>query len=261
MQKGRRPLLHSFTFNGINSRSYCELFVSGGGTFNAPERDIESIPIPGRNGELTIDNGRYKNVELEYNGWIAKNFKENSRKARSWLCGSLGYCRLEDDYNPDEFRRARFINGLEFRTLPDHVAGVTTIRFDCMPQRWLKSGEEAIEIQNGGVLINPTQFEALPIIEIIDNEMASWELTVSNGQLNRKISFNKEETVAVSKVVIDCEYKFASNGDTVSLNRMTSGPFPVLYGGFDEESKVNTISWIGLSSNAKVIVIPRWWTL
>lgn len=151
--------MHSFTFNGKNSREYCELFVSGGDTFNAPSRDIESIPIPGRNGELTIDHGRYLNTELIYSGWIAKDFFENARKARNWLCSTRGYKRLEDDYHTDEFRMARFIDGLQFNTIAGHVAGGLDIRFDCMPQRWLKSGE--VPVDGSG---SDDVFEAAPVI-------------------------------------------------------------------------------------------------
>lgn len=131
--------------------------VSGSGAFNAPERDVSVISIPGRNGDLIIDNGRYKNIKVEYPGFIAKNFQQNARGARSWLTSPLGYKRLEDDYNPDEFRLARFIDGLEFEMLGENEAGETTVTFDCLPQRFLKSGEEenTISGENGPVYGNP----------------------------------------------------------------------------------------------------------
>ena len=46
-----------FIFNGFRSSDYGVL-ISGDQTFNAPARDIDEIEIPGRDGVLTLDNGR-----------------------------------------------------------------------------------------------------------------------------------------------------------------------------------------------------------
>ena len=48
------------------------VYISGKRVFDAPERDTESIKIPGRNGELTVDNGRYNNLELTYPAFIIR---------------------------------------------------------------------------------------------------------------------------------------------------------------------------------------------
>ena len=52
-----------FTFNGINSADY-GCYVADANQFDAPARDVESVNIPGMNGSLTIDNGRYLNMTL-----------------------------------------------------------------------------------------------------------------------------------------------------------------------------------------------------
>ena len=54
-----------FIYDGKNSKDY-GVYISGMQTYNAPERDVTSLEIPGRNGELTIDNGRYKNINITY---------------------------------------------------------------------------------------------------------------------------------------------------------------------------------------------------
>lgn len=44
--------------------------ISGYGTYGAPERDVEMVAIPGRNGDLIFDNGRFTNAEVYYDiGW------------------------------------------------------------------------------------------------------------------------------------------------------------------------------------------------
>ena len=55
---------------------------------------------------------------------------------RNYLCSKKGYCRLTDDYNPDEFRQAIYKSGLEVS--PAQLkAGEFEIIFDCKPQRYL----------------------------------------------------------------------------------------------------------------------------
>ena len=235
--------MHSFTFNGINSRDYCELFVSGGGTFNAPERDIESVSVPGRNGELTVDNGRYKNISVEYPAWIAHDFARNAAKARAWLTSQKGYKRLEDDYAPQEYRMARFVNGLEFSTIAGHVAGATTIKFDCMPQRFLKSGEETVLFSlPSGVIINPTMFDSEPIITVSGS--GSGSLTINGSAITL--------SDIVDYVVLNSEIKRAYKDLTPKDDTMV-GTFPIFIPG------ENTISFSGNITGLSVV--PRWWTL
>ena len=53
------------------------VYISGNGTYNAPARDVKSVAIPGRNGELTLDNGRFKNVTVKYPAFIVEDFGRN----------------------------------------------------------------------------------------------------------------------------------------------------------------------------------------
>ena len=240
--------MHSFSYKGHNSRDYCKLFVSGGGTFGSPERDIESIPIPGRNGELTIDNGRYKNVAVEYSGWIAENFESNIVKARQLLCyGEGGYYRLEDDYHPDEFRMARFVGPLEVQGIAssgDYLAGALRIKFDCMPQRFLKSGEEVITLTNasGTNVINPTSMPALPLITV----HGSGEGTIIHN-LSTEITIGNID----GSVTMDSEIKRAYKNN-VPKDDTVSGFFV-----FDR--RTNYIQFSG--GITSIEIIPRWWRL
>ena len=43
------------TYSGKSSADY-GVWVSGGGTFDAPSRDVQTVSVPGRNGDLTFDN-------------------------------------------------------------------------------------------------------------------------------------------------------------------------------------------------------------
>lgn len=154
-------------FDGESSRNY-GVYITGEAVYNAPVRDVEMIKIPGRNGEFALDNGRFENIEVTYPaGIFADNeadFAEAISDFRNFLASRTGYCRLEDDYNPTEYRMAVYKSGLDVdaKVLK---AGEFDITFDCKPQRWLKDGETAITMASGDTLTNPTLFESSPLLE------------------------------------------------------------------------------------------------
>ena len=139
-------------FDGQSSGDY-GVYISGAGTFNAPEREVEMVSIPGRNGDLALDKGRFENVEGTYKAGLFGVDEIDFAKAisdfRNFLCSRKGYVRLEDDYNPDEYRMAVYKDGLDVDA-KQLKAGEFDIVFDCKPQRWLKSGEEVVTIGEWG---------------------------------------------------------------------------------------------------------------
>lgn len=155
-------------FDGESSRDY-GVYITGEAVYNAPERDIEMISIPGRSGAFALDKGRFENIEVRYPaGLFADNerdFAEAISDFRNFLCSKKGYCRLTDDYNPDEYRLAIYKSGLEV-TPAMLRGGEFEIVFDCKPQRYLMSGESPIEVSNNEVIFNPTLFEAHPLLEV-----------------------------------------------------------------------------------------------
>jgi len=161
-------LYKGFTFDGIDSRDY-GVYISGDAVFDSPERDVEMIEIPGRNGSFALDKGRFGNITVSYPAGLfgedEASFREGIRALRNALASRKGYCRLEDDYNPNEYRMAVYKKGLEVD--PALLkAGEFTIEFDCMPQRWLKSGETAVSVASGGQITNPTLFESHPLLQV-----------------------------------------------------------------------------------------------
>lgn len=229
-------------YNGVSSKDY-GLYLTGSGVYNAPERDIDTVEIPGRNGSLTIDNGRYKNVTQSYEAFIHKNFAKNAEGVRAWLLSATGYHRLEDTYDPEHFRLARFAGPLEFTVRALCTGAETQLLFDCDPRRFLKSGEATVEVADATTINNPTPFDALPLLTIYGSGAGS--ITVS-GEL---ISISSIDEY----ITLDCEqqnaYKGAENKNvTVSLTE-----FPVLRPG------ENTISISGGVS--RIEITPRWWTL
>ena len=158
----------SLRFDGEDSRDY-GVYITGEAVFNSPERDVEMISIPGRNGEYARDLGRFTNIEVTYPAGLVgvdeADFADAIADFRNMLGSRVGYCRLEDDYNPGEYRMGVFKAGLEV-TPANLKSGEFTITFNCKPQRWLTSGEAAVALTSGDTINNPTLFDARPMLQV-----------------------------------------------------------------------------------------------
>ena len=175
----------SLTFDGKTSREY-GVYITGQAVFNAPERDVEMVEIPGRNGAFALDHGRFQNIEVTYPaGIFAENdadFAQAISDFRNWLCSRQGYVKLTDDYNPNEYRMAIYKSGLEVNA-EQLEAGEFEIVFECKPQRFLTSGDTAVAITSGDDITNPTLFDASPLLEVTGHGGISWDsqtISVSN---------------------------------------------------------------------------------
>lgn len=157
----------ALTIDGQSSRDY-GVYITGEAVYNAPEREVEMVTIPGRSGQLALDKGRFENIEVTYPaGIFADNeadFAEAISEFRNFLCSRGGYVRIQDEYNPNEYRMGVYKSGLEV-TPALLKAGQFDIVFDCKPQRWLTDGETAVTVEDGDVLTNPTLFESSPLLE------------------------------------------------------------------------------------------------
>lgn len=229
-------------FNNKSSAD-CRIQVAHPPGYAYPERDYTITHIPGRNGDIIQDNGCYKNVERTYEvSFDAPNedFATYANAVSAWLHSTTGYARLEDSYEPNYYRMATYQESNIFENLYNK-AGTATIVFECKPQRFLKTGDNIITIQNSLTIMNPTGFEAYPLFKVTGT---SGVLTV-NGD---SITFSSIDGF----VMLDCELQDAYR-ENINKNSTISGTFPVLKTGS------NTISWTGDISS--VTMKPRWWTI
>ena len=136
---------NNLIFGGIDSADY-NVWISGSDAFSAPERDVEYVSVPGRNGDLVIDNGKWNNIRITYPAFIPKGFESQIDNFRSEMMKLTGYHRLEDSYHPDEFRMASFSYGISPSRIGAFLRnGEFPLTFNCKPQRFLKSGETPIQ--------------------------------------------------------------------------------------------------------------------
>lgn len=234
----------AFSFGGKSCREF-GVICSGSGTYGAPERDVESVEVPGRSGALLLDRGRWKNIKVTYPCFIVRDFAASMAELRAWLLSRRGYQRLEDGYDPAHYRLAQFCAALSPEVAAGGRAANFDVTFDCKPQRYLVSGETAVRLSNGGALTNPTLFDARPQITLTGSGAG----TLTVGTVTVTVKSMPEGTL-----VLDCEAQDARGSAGGSLNHTVSAAeFPVLRPGG------TSISWTG--SIESVSVIPRWWTL
>ena len=229
-------------FNNKSSAD-CRIQVAHPPGYAYPERDYTITHIPGRNGDIIQDNGCYKNVERTYEVSFDapdEDFATYANAVSAWLHSTTGYARLEDSYEPNYYRMATYQESNIFENLYNQ-AGTATIVFECKPQRFLKTGDNIIAIQNSLTIMNPTGFEAYPLFKVTGT---SGVLTVNGNS----ITFSSIDNF----VMLDCELQDAYK-ENINKNSTISGTFPVL------KSGSNTISWTGGISS--VTMKPRWWTI
>ena len=170
------------SYNGVDLREY-GLYTNGNKVFSSPKKNYTKVSVPGR-GDLFFWDGTYSNVDVEYSSILLptpifnsnsfeSKFRNNTIDIKSVLLSAEGYVRIEDTYNPDEFRLGVFEGPLDI----DAVllsAGNATLKFNCKPERFLFSGEEEIALtySDGFIdrdyvsLSNPTSFISKPLITI-----------------------------------------------------------------------------------------------
>lgn len=227
------------TFNGKSFRDF-NTFWDGGELFTTPQKDVTFYTVPGRNGDLSISNNRYNNIERNINCFIRDNFRENYTALVNFLLSQEGYKRFESTKEPDVFQMAQFLSEIEPTTGAFLKYGSFTLTFNFKPQKWLKSGENAIYINNNLTINNPTNQIALPLIKV----QGTGSITINDSVLT--LANNTSETV------IDCETQDCYEG-TINRNSDLS-----IVGGFPVLKKENQITVSGFAS---CVIIPRWWRL
>lgn len=215
----------SLRFDGEDSRNY-GVYITGEAVFNSPERDVEMISIPGRNGEYARDLGRFTNIEVTYPAGLfgvdEADFADAIADFRNMLGSRVGYCRLEDDYNPGEYRMGVFKAGLEV-TPANLKSGEFTITFNCKPQRFLTTGETAVEMTSGDTITNPTLFESRPMLQVWgygDIDMGGQPVSLSNVYVGNIIISNGGTDDGYHNQLTP-DYTMVNTGDTLAIGVST----------------------------------------
>lgn len=231
--------------DGVDSRTL-GVYINGVDTFGAGAREVSTLQIPGRSGDLIVKADRLQNYDLTYSCFIARNFDKNISALRAFLLSRTSYFRLEDTYHPKEYRMAHYSGPFTPAVTQRMDAAQFDIVFNVKPQRYLKYGDLWTDI-SAGKIVNPTRFPAKPILRFYGNGVfrlnTVYYFTISNN--------------AASYIDIDCDMMEAYTG-TLSRNAdlsSTGTDFPYLAPG------ENTLSIDSGSNFTKIQMKPRWWTV
>ena len=158
---------HYITYRGVNLLSSFHVKIDGNQTFQTAKRDVERFAVPGRNGDLTIDDGRFDPFTLPYDAYIVDDWQKNSANLAAFLLRDAAPHRLEDTIHPDIYRMAAFEGTFD----PEVIwlsSGRFTLNFHCQPECWLKIGERKTAVDDSATVMlkNPTSYPAKPLIKV-----------------------------------------------------------------------------------------------
>ena len=269
----------------INGKNLMEfgLYAFGNSRHKFPERDVDTVEIPGRTGNLTVDKGRWKNIEVEYSVVLLGDGEFKVDELRAFLLSLSGYVRIESTFEPEFYRMGRLVGTPTPKAYKE--AATLTLAFDCMPQKFLKSGEEAIPITDGMVLYNPTAYIARPLLTLNADAYGTTygTITVSNhiNAVNLSgvdVTLDIDTSTITDKyanvLYVDCETKMAYlpwQASAMDKIEVTGGDFPKLMPKHfrDETLQMNGVKYTAKDSYTVfhitrmdgAEVTPRWWTL
>ena len=241
--------MNYFEYKGIRS-SDMGIRIESKNVFSGPEYEMDFLSIPGRDGDLIADGGRFPNVQVTYTVFIpAKTTTELANKitaVKNWLYSGLNsYHTLSDTYDTAFFRYGVFAGKLDIEDELTRI-GLCTISFSCKPFRYSADGQSEVSLTESGILSNPYPFTSKPTLTL--NGSGEGTMTIQSADANATWTFTD-----VDGLVIDSEQMLCYSG-TESRNDTVSGDgFPLLYPGD------STISFTG--GITAVTILPRWCSL
>ena len=157
-------MIDYFVFDDVDTRDFDGILVYFDNVDTVPKRVGEFIEIPNRNGSFFLDGGRYEDVTQTYD--VIALSKESASDLINALASKVGYFRLQDSFNTDEYYSAVFDSEIEPTVTTERDKLTFKVMFTRKPQRWLTSGETVVEVESGDTLTNPTLFESSPLLAV-----------------------------------------------------------------------------------------------
>lgn len=205
---------------------------------------VETVEIPGRNGDLHFWDGSYENRTATVGAYVYQTdfVKTAFSRVNQWLLSSVGYRKLATDDDAEHYMLARVTNSAEIATRIRRLAPFE-IEFDCKPQRFLTIGDESVTINKNKTIENPTIFASKPLYKI--NGSGAGVLTIGSHSLS------------ISSIdgylYYDAETQTAYKG-SVNKNSTINAP-----DGLPFEGGAQAVNFTG--GITSVEIIPRWWEL
>lgn len=143
------------TYNGTASNSLGILIVNSDSEVSAG-RNLTKIKVPGRNGDVIIDNGNYNTVKVSYEIGITSYTETNFQKIAKWLTEPTDYAKLSESEKPGIYRMAIFSGDLSATKSALAAKGKATLTFECRPEKFVVTTPATITFQ----AVDPSNWEA-----------------------------------------------------------------------------------------------------
>lgn len=229
--------MNELIFNGKNFTEFNAYYATSN-FLDGAAKDVQSVSVVGRSGDLQLSNNRYKNLSLKIRVYVTRDMEASMRAMRNYLESVHGYARVEISDQPNEFRMAAYKEMFAPDSY-DSKVGVVDLTFDSMPQRFLKSGETSVEVTT--TLENPTLFPSKPIIRVYGNG------TLNVNDIYITVANSPYEYVDIDCELMDCYYGSNNANQYVSFS---TTDFVTLQSG--------TNSFV-IDGFTQVEVTPRWY--
>ena len=257
-----------FVLDGTASKDF-GVSISGSGSWPTPEREVEKVKIPGRNGYLITYVGKWENVDIEYPAFIARGFSQKwDRFAEWWNTHTDNYYHLTDTYHTEYYRMARPIGRINPDVGTLNLSAKFDLKFDCKPQKFLRDGEVARVLRSGNTITlkNPTAYEACPLIvskmdgqadsvimiaDSLDNVISELRFKTNDGNISyggAEIIYDADTQEATSQIQANL---FDANAAVVESFENEFKKFSI-----PPNEAVSLISWHG-----DFDIYPRWFRI
>lgn len=231
----------TFTFNGVSSATH-GLRVTNDYVINSTGNDVETVAVPGRDGDLLISKNRLKSVTIELPCTVLSTRKltDAGSEISNWL-NVDGYKDLTLSWDPDFIYRSAFIETFEIAGLMRQF-GKVKLNFLTYPVKFYKQGRATQTLSNGTTVNGIGNINAKPIITL-----------VGSGDCTLTINGRKTKLKAVqNRITIDMQANQVYSGNLPAWDKVVRSPqFQMPY----LDAGRNLISWDG---NFTVTMIPNW---
>jgi len=253
-----------FEFAGMSTAAIPGLLIERKNIYGLPERDVEKIHVPGRNGDVLIDCGTYQNSTVSYECAVTKYdaLRDLGRlltvgQQSTWgFTPWRGYQLLRDGWAEHE-RLAVCSMQIPMEEIIANRLLRFTIAFNCKPQKYYNRA--AVIQRSGAGSVNISRplgaTASAPRIEVVGSGTVTLNLEGQTITLSGLVTppmsggeYQWPSAVIDSEAMIACRYKSDGTREVIDIAQ-----WPQFW------QLLHTVSATGGVTNIKIF--PRWWSI
>ena len=207
-------------FNGINSKDL-GIKIERHNNFSSPQRVVERIKVPGRTGEIIINDNSYENIIFEYEFILdckGSDLASKSEQISNWLHNDYTYKTLTFS-NSNKVYNAVVINKIDISRM-FKTFGKALVTFEAYEVSNTKE-RSILKVDTEAIYINNNTMPLKPIIKVLG--CGDCAININNQSITLK---DLEGQIIIDCYNMDC-YK-EENDKIINCNNKMYGMFPTL---------------------------------